>query len=272
MKLLVLGNGFIGKYVSKYLGCPISDARIDDMYSIQKEINIYNPDIVINCIGKAGNPNVDWCENHIDETFRSNVFVPQILDMLCRSYKIKMVHIGSGCIYNNGIFSEEDAPNFIGSIYSKSKKEVEESLSKNVLQLRIRMPISSEPGDRNLITKLLKYDKILDMENSVTVIDDFLYALKLLIQKDAKGIFNVVNPVAVKHSEILNIYNKYSNVEKKFSIISIEELEKITIAPRSNCILSTNKLESFGIRLRTAPEAIEDCIKKYVKSENLCAA
>ena len=272
MKHLVLGNGFIGNYVSKYLGCPISSKRIDNIYSLQEEIDIYDPDVIINCLGKAGNPNVDWCESHIDETFRSNVFVPQILNIVCKSYNIKMVHIGSGCIYNNGIFSEKDFPNFTGSIYSKSKKEAEELLNKDVLQLRIRMPISSEQNNRNLLTKLLKYDKILNIENSVTVIDDFLYALKLLIEKDAKGIFNIVNPVAVKHPDILNIYNKYSNNKKIFSIISLEELEKITIAPRSNCILSTDKLESFGIRLRTAPEAIEDCIKRYIKLENLCAA
>ena len=37
------------------------------------------PDIVINCAGKTGHPNVDWCEDHKMETLRSNVTGPLVL-------------------------------------------------------------------------------------------------------------------------------------------------------------------------------------------------
>jgi dTDP-4-dehydrorhamnose reductase len=30
------------------------------------------PDVVINAAGKTGKPNVDWCEDHKEETLRSN--------------------------------------------------------------------------------------------------------------------------------------------------------------------------------------------------------
>ena len=56
------------------------------------------PDVVINCAGKTGRPNVDWCEDHKEETVRANVTGPLILLDECRKqlekYKRPYVLIG----------------------------------------------------------------------------------------------------------------------------------------------------------------------------------
>jgi hypothetical protein len=56
-------------------------------------------------------------------------------------------------------FTEEDPANFDGSYYSKTKAQVELLLREypNVLNLRLRMPVSDELHPRNFVTKIAKY-------------------------------------------------------------------------------------------------------------------
>jgi len=273
IKYLIFGDGYLGNKLNDFLDHSIiSKVHIKSVDDVKKEIIKYNPEFVINSVGKVGKPNVDWCETHKSETLFANVIVPALMVEACQELNKKMVHLGTGCIYsgdNNGKgFSEEDEPNFDGSFYSRSKQMAEKILKEfNVLQIRLRMPVDSVPNKRNLITKILKFDKIINIPNSVTIIDDFLIAAKKLMDKNVTGIFNVVNQGPETHKELLEIYNKYSPVKKKFELIPEKELKNITLAGRSNCVLSTKKLESFGIHLTETKRALKECVKKYVEFE-----
>jgi len=273
IKYLILGNGYLGNKFNNFLENSIlSKIRVTNSEEVQEEIKKYNPDFVINCIGKTGRPNIDWCESHKAETLFSNVTVPALILDACQKLDKKMVHIGSGCIYGgdnhgNG-FSEEDEPNFFGSFYSRTKIFSEKILKElDILQLRIRMPTDSIPNERNLITKILKYDKIINTPNSITIIEDLLAAAKKLMDKDAKGIFNIVNPGAETHKELIDLYNEFSNKKKEFEVISIDQLDSSLKARRSNCILSTKKLEQQGIFMKPVNEALRETIQKYTKSD-----
>ena len=45
---------------------------------------------------------------------------------------------------------------------------------KNVLNLRIRMPITGDMNSRNFITKITTYEKICSIKNSMTVLPELL--------------------------------------------------------------------------------------------------
>lgn len=151
---LIFGNGFIGNRLANFLqDSTISYSRINTINDVSLQIKEHNPEIVINAIGKTGRPNIDWCEDHREETLFSNVTVPILIAEACKNADIRMVHIGSGCIYQtDGYsymgFSENDKPNFKNSFYSRTKIFAENILSEyeNVLQLRIRMPIDDIPS------------------------------------------------------------------------------------------------------------------------------
>jgi dTDP-4-dehydrorhamnose reductase len=250
MKYLIIGNGFIGNKFLEYLDdSEMSKKRINSLQDALEEIKEKNPEIVINCAGKTGRPNVDWCEDNKEETFDGNVLLPLNITKACKELDKKMVHVGTGCVYtgdNNGAgFSEEDSPNFGGSFYSQTKM-LSESMLKDfgILQLRIRMPIDSAPGPRNFITKITKYEKVIDIKNSMTVIDDLLEAGKILMEKNATGIYNIVNPGAMSHKEILDMYKEIVDPNFEYNIITLEELRPLIKADRSNCVLSTKKLEN----------------------------
>src|SRR3989338_10004619 len=135
MKILVFGaKGYLGHlFLKQYPDAVPSSVDIADSTAVSAELDRVKPDVVINAAGKTGRPNVDWCETHKEEALRSNVTGPLVLLDECAMRKIYWVHLGSGCIYagdgstslttgNNGKgFSEEDAPNFGGSFYARTK-------------------------------------------------------------------------------------------------------------------------------------------------------
>ncbi len=80
------------------------------------------------------------------------------------------------------------------------------------------------------------------------------------------GIFNIVNEGSIGHKEILSMYKEIVDPEFKMpTFIEIKELD--TIAKRSNCILSTKKLEDIGIKVIDVREAIRECM--YIYKQNM---
>ena len=118
--------------IGKQYGFPVKQRIQVALSMTEKEILDKNPEAIINCAGKTGKPNVDWCEDHKVETLYSNVVGPLVLVKVCQELGKYFVHVGTGCVYegdNNGKgFTEEDKPNFFGSFYSKSKIWSQEAL------------------------------------------------------------------------------------------------------------------------------------------------
>lgn len=273
MKVLIFGNGYLG---NKFLAAlddeaVMSKTDICDEQAVRAEIRKNSPDTVLNCAGKTGKPNVDWCEDHKLETMRSNILGPLNLCRVCLEENVFMAHVGSGCVYegdNGGKgFSEDDAPNFFGSYYSRTKFVSEQALKDfPVLQLRLRMPLDSEPSARNLVTKLAGYSKIIDIPNSISALDEFVPASITLMQRKKTGIYNITNPGAILHSEILGMYKEIVDPNHAFQLIPLTTLYTMTKAKRSNCVLSTKKIEAEGIKLKPVKQAVRENIIAYKKN------
>lgn len=275
-RVLIFGNGFIGNRLTNFIeDSTISYSRINTIDDIFNQIEEYTPEVVINCVGKTGRPNVDWCELNKDETFFSNVTVPSMMAEACTKTDTYMVHIGSGCIYETMTkndccsdtgFNENDKPNFKGSFYSRTKIFTEKILSEyeNILQLRIRMPVDDIPSPRNLIDRLIKYENVINVPNSITCIPDFIAVVKQLMDEHETGIFNVTNSGAITHEQILQMYKNIVDSSYKMpEFISLDKLD--TVAGRSNCVLYNARLEGKGVKMRHVLEAVKECMKNYVK-------
>ena len=166
-----------------------------------------------------------------------------------------MTYYGTGCIFHYDDehtiggkgFTEEDDPNFTGSYYSHTKAIVENLLKQypNVLTLRVRMPIV---GDflypRNFITKIIKYEKIVNIPNSMTVLPELLPLSIAMAQRKLTGIMNFTNPGAISHNEIMELYKEYIDEEFTWKNFTLEEQAKVIVAPRSNNLLETGRIQS----------------------------
>ncbi len=113
----------------------------------------------------------------------------------------------------------------------------------NVLILRVRMPIVADlTYPRNFITKIIKYDKVIDIPNSMTVLPEMIpYSIEMAL-RGLTGIMNYTNPGAISHNEILELYKQYIDPDFTWSNFTVEEQAKVIVAPRSNNLLDTERV------------------------------
>lgn len=146
--------------------------------------------------------------------------------------------------------------------------QVEELLRdyENVCTLRVRMPISSDLGNpRNFITKITRYSKVVNIPNSMTVLDELLPMAIRMARKNLRGIWNFTNPGVISHNEILQLYSDYIDPQFKWENFSLEEQAKVIVAPRSNNEMDASKLKQEFPGLLS----IRDSIIKYVFEPNM---
>ena len=267
-KTLVFGAGWLGTQWARRLGAKLTKTDIADEEALLSELKAEAPERVINAAGATGKPNVDALEAHPATTYRSNVVGPIVLASVCRDLGIHMTHLGSGCVYSGDKggqgWSENDPPNFFGSLYSRTKVLSEAALHDfDVLQLRIRLPISSEPGARNLLTKLLAFERVASVPNSVTVLDDFWAPAEALIARGETGVWNMVNDGAETHDALLALWREHVDPAHAFEVITPEVLAGDLVAKRSNCILDTSKLHEAGLAMPHLDESLPRLVQAY---------
>lgn len=145
--------------------------------------------------------------------------------------------------------------------------QVEELLKEyeNVCTLRVRMPITSDlTNPRNFITKISRYNKVVNIPNSMTVLDELLPISVEMAKRNLRGVWNFTNPGVVSHNEILEMYKQYIDPSFKWTNFTLEEQAKVIVAPRSNNEMDATKLKNEFPELLS----IKDSLIKYVFEPN----
>ena len=283
MNILILGDGFVGNHLKNHLlnhnVTVISRKNIN--YTIPSNFNdiLSNKryDIVVNCFGYTGSPNVDQCEYNKSTCWRYNAIVPATLVDICNKAGIPIIHISSGCIYEgNSNYDEIDTPNFglytpSSSFYSKSKHAGEISLEgKPVYILRIRMVLCKYNCKKNILIKLLNYPNITNNINSITSMDDLTHVVDVFCTKNSNnipfGIYNVVNTSPISTMDIVDALKSHGLENKSWKVVTEESLK--LACRRSNCSLSNDKLRDLGISMPNIMDSLNTDIAK-LKAE-LC--
>jgi UDP-glucose 4,6-dehydratase len=273
MSTLVFGAGFLGERLAQSLPEAVLARATDiaDRQAVLAALRKQNASSVVNAAGKTGHPNVDWCEHHPLETARSNVMGPLVLAEACAEVGAHLIHLASGCIFygpspSAGGWREDDFAN-PSSFYSRSKYAADLILSRlpNIAIVRLRMPIDVVPGPRNLITKLASYPQVVDVENSVTIVPDLVEIVGGLVLRRATGVFHATNPGPVRHARLMSLYRQFVDPNHRYTMIAEDELVSrgLTIRARSNCILSSTRLESLGLSMRPSEAALPDLFGQY---------
>ena len=132
------------------------------------------------------------------------------------------------------------------------------------------MPFDNEDSDRNLISKLLKYENLLSVKNSLTHRGEFVDACLHLLENECEyGIYNIVNSGAITSQRIIELASKYApslveNTPVKRFYENIDEFyKKVNCGPRSNCILSNKKILDAGFEMRGVEDALIDSLKNW---------
>lgn len=286
MKVLLLGHkGWIGSMMASLLterkiNFITTSIRPNNKTEFEKYLVKEKPTHIMSFIGRThGSINgkkyttIDYLEQKgkITENVRDNLFSPLVLALLCKKYNIHYTYLGTGCIFKfdeehpfgkeeNG-FTEESTPNFFGSSYSVVKGYTDELMhlfEDTVLNLRIRMPITSKHEPRNFITKITTYEYICSVPNSMTVLEELLPYVIDMAQKNTTGTINLTNPGLISHNEILEMYKQYIDKDFTWKNFSQEEQLKILDADRSNNYLDTTKLETLYPEIKNIKDSVKD--------------
>jgi 3,5-epimerase/4-reductase len=259
------GKGFIGSIIvneiQKNNTVYVTKLRLEKIDAIEKELDLFKPKYLISSAGITGNPNISWCEMHKTETIETNIIYQMMLISLCKKRNIHCTIIGSGVIFKNDkYYNEDDEGNFYNNFYSKCRIFLENMCKNydNVLYLRINYPISSIKSNKNLITKLLTYNTIEDKEITLTYLDELIPYLIHMIENGEIGICNFVNDGSIKLNKILDLYSEIK--EHKYT------LSKNTDKNKSSSLLNICKLQKYNIK--STETAVKQCVSKYILLNN----
>lgn len=247
--ITLVGHGYVGKYIAQELINQNLEFRWIDHQIVKNSGLPWGTKFIINAAGFTGVPNVDACENAKDETIEGNVTFPLILEQKAKVLMAPVLHISSGCVYTgyvDGGWEEDDVPNFTfdnGSFYSASKALFQDlwldQYAYKSYIFRIRMPFGPDNDPKNLLSKLKKYNKLIDNVNSLSNVEEVAKAaVHFALTRPEFGLYNAVNPIGISTKEIAAMLD----LDKEW--MTPEEFKSISVAPRSNCVLSTNKMQS----------------------------
>lgn len=130
------------------------------------------------------------------------------------------------------------------------------------------MPVSDDLHPRSFVTKITKYEFVVNVENSNSVLRDLLPAAILLADHNEQGVYNFTNPGAISHNEVLALFKKIVRPDFVWKNFSLENQSKVIKAGRSNCKLDTTKLtekmKEYNYEVLDVHKAYEACFKRMV--------
>ena len=286
MIYLLGGSGYVGQAYQKLLtakGIPFKNLQrqsldYTDVATLVEALKADKPEFLINAAGYTGKPNVDACETDKTNCLFGNAILPGRIAEACEITNTPWGHVSSGCIYTEARkdgteFTEEDAPNFTFrqnncSFYSGTKALGEEILkdTPNVYLWRLRIPFDNIESPRNYLTKLIRYENLLEASNSISELNEFVAATFACWEKRIPfGTYNVTNPGYVTTREVVELIQESGVCTKSFTFFKDENefMAKAAKTPRSNCIMSSDKLAAAGITMTPVKDAIRQALKNW---------
>lgn len=250
-----------------------STLDVTDAETLMEKISEIKPKVLINC---AAYTDVDRCETDYKKAFKVNGYGPRILARFSKIYSYKLIHISTDYVFDgrkNTPYKEEDAPNPV-NVYGRSKLEGERgvlALADDYIIIRTAWLFGKHGNNfiRFVIERLRERGElkvIYDQVGSPTYTKDLANAIFQLLKKDVRGVFNVVNQgYATRYdivSKIIGLMNTDAVVEK----VKSDEFRRPAKRP-SFTALSTERLNSIGIRMREWESAVEEYVREVYGEE-----
>lgn len=236
VKIAITGsNGFIGKNIFKKFEdenemLPLKIREISDVNVIEEKILNFRPDVFIHCGWWGGNSIKDVNNK---EQLKNVVIGRKLFKILSRLDHLNFVGLGSFAEYGNyEIPIKETFLENPTSLYGVSKKRFKDfsklQCMKNKFNwLWIRPCFIYGPGDRDtrfiprIISSCITQDNEQRFNSCDSIIDylyieDFLNAIKVLLDGNYQGVFNICSGKQYKSKHVINRIKNMCNSETNF--------------------------------------------------------
>lgn len=254
-----MGSAFMERALARGMSpcqCTHGDAP-DFIETYQKQLSC-----VINCAAFIPPGSVAQCDAFPEKTIQGNIMLPQRLMRQCQLLCIPFAHLSTACLWGDGQEHGEDDPpqrSILGhcGFYIGAKLLAESLIRKSEQHYiwRIRLPFDHIDHYRNYLSKLASFSEVYDHCNSLSHRFDCADAcLQLLERKAPFGTYNVVNPGAIKATEILERLHEHG---------LLPEPPVVTPGPAGGAIVSCEKMIDAGVKIRHVVEAVESSLANW---------
>jgi len=270
MKILVLGEGFLGKefkrngFTDVWGRDKFSFTNERDFFSawseVEEEVSKY--DVIINCIAKS---NTRWCEQNLNEALFVNGYFPACLSNWCKKNDKQLVHISTGCLYDDTTIQNKET-DFLAAHcnYTVTKWIGDKGCDYNRdIVLRPRLLFSDVPDANNLLCKLPNYKKFVnDKRDSLTSTFTIVKSTALLLKNKKTGVFNVAND---GDATIYEIAGWCDNFGKK----TVKPTRIATVRKHENLHLVNNVMDISKLKEVYEPTDIKKEINRCYSKLNI---
>lgn len=287
----MLGEAFYKQFKDEYeLKCTDKDVNEEwlsfldfrDFDAYKKDVLGFKPDYLFHL---GAYTDLEYCERNPDDTFLTNTTSVENAVYIANEIKIPILYISSAGIYDGKkeFYDDWDLPNPLG-VYARSKYMAEIFIQQNAnryLICRAGWMMGSGPQkDKKFIQKLMKQIKdgkkelfiVNDKDGTPTYTHDFAKNVKLLLEKEYWGLYNMVCGGQTSRLEVAEELLKVLNLtaQIKINVVSSSHFSTEYFAPRPPCErLINRKLELRNLNLMrdwkiTLKEYIADYYKGYL--------
>lgn len=236
------------------------DIRNYDQYF--SDVSRFKPDYLFH-LGAL--TDLEYCELHKYEATITNSLAVDNAVSIVNSLDIPLLYIGTVGIFDGKKedYNEEDEPEPMG-IYARTKYEGEMLVLKDTkkpLVCRASWMVGGGPKkDKTFVQLILKQIKsgkktlqiVNDKRGTMTYTRDFAKNVKLLIEREHMGLFNMANRGNTDRLEIANEVISILGLEKEIEILGVpsDYFNKTYYAPRPDCECLVNKrLDKLGLNI-----------------------
>jgi len=210
VKILITGaNGMVGSYAKEVFGGDeliLTDLPEHDVRDKEVVFDLFKRTKPQTVLHLAAETDVDRCELHPEEAYRSNVEAVENVAQACKDHKAVLIYVSTGFVFSGKgrrEHTELDIPS-PANVYGRTKLDAEnliKSLLSEFFIFRADWMIGGGPGkDKKLVGKIIKkclagedIEAVDDMFSTPTFAKDFLSAINEFIPGKKYGLYHLAN-------------------------------------------------------------------------------
>jgi dTDP-4-dehydrorhamnose reductase len=282
----MLGEAFYQKYKNDYL-LKCTDIDVNDTWlsyldfrdfdAYRKNVTEFRPDYLFHL---GAYTDLEFCEKNADDTYNTNTLAVENAVHLANELNIPLLYISTAGIFDGAkdLYDDWDLPNPLG-VYARAKYMGERFVVENArryLVCRAGWMMGSGPAkDKKFIQKLMKQLKegkkelfvVDDKDGTPTYTHDFAINVKLLLEKEYWGLYNMVCGGQTSRYEVAEELIRILHLKDKVKLTPVHSdyFSDIYFAERPPCERLVNrKLNIRGLNImRDWKVALKEYIENY---------
>lgn len=254
-------------------GCETYRLDITNKEEVFKVIGAIQPDFIIHTAALIG---VGICENNKEMAYNINVNGTKHIAEAAAKFNSKIVHISTDYVFDGkkGMYKETDKPNPL-NYYAKTKLEAEKLINKNNAIIRTSIYgwniIKERKNFATFILEGLENNKKInifeDQYNTTILANNLAEALKEIVDKNKKGIYNIGGSERQsKYEFALKLADVFELNKSLINPITIDDAEDKAQRPPDVSLDSAKAKKELNVKLLNIEEGLE--LMKKLRDEN----